>query len=215
MRIDHLVWYNADLTQGYRYFSDKMDCDPLYGGQHPGEATANAVMALGPSTYLEILGLDVKQSGAGLDPEVRGLQGSGLFHWAVGGVDLARISALAARGGLEGGAIVPGGRITPDGKRLEWECWGLHNHAFGSLIPFFINWQNSEHPAVAAPLGGTLASFEVHSPGVEQLRSVFRILELDIPVVESAMARVVAKLKSAKGLTELASFIPLPQGYVI
>jgi hypothetical protein len=65
MRIDHLVWYTAELAAGRRYFAERMDCQPAYGGEHPGEGTANCVMALGASTYLEILGRDrVDRTGA-------------------------------------------------------------------------------------------------------------------------------------------------------
>jgi len=215
MRIDHLVWYSADLAAGRRNFAERMDAAPLYGGEHPGEGTANAVMALGPETYLEILGRDPGQSEDGLDPEVNGLAGSGLYHWAVGGVDLAEVAARAARAGLQGGGLVPGGRIKPDGKRLDWLCWGLRNHAFGSLIPFFIDWRESEHPARSAPLGGRLESFQVRTPDAGELRGIFHILGLEIDVVESAVPCGVARLASARGSMELKSFSPLPRGYVI
>lgn len=215
MRIDHLVWYTSDLAAGRTYFATRMDCEPLYGGEHPGEGTANAVMALGAETYLEILGRDVKQPAANLDPEVRGLEGAGLYHWAVGGVDLAALAERAAAAGLSGGALVPGGRVKPDGKRLDWLCWGLHGHSFGSLIPFFIDWRGSEHPARSAPPGGSLSAFEVHSPDAPQLRAIFAALGLDIPVVEADAPRVVARLTSRKGDCELTSFTPLPRGYVI
>lgn len=215
MRIDHLVWYGADLAAGQRHFAARMDAAPLYGGEHPGEGTANAVMALGASTYLEILGRDPGQPEHCLDPEVKSLAGSGLYHWAVGGVDLAEVADRAARAGLEGGGLVPGGRVKPDGKRLDWLCWGLRNHAFGSLVPFFIDWRDSEHPARSAPLGGSLASFEVRTPEAEQLRGIFWILGLDIDVAESAEPCVVATLESSKGRTELRSFAPVPRGYVI
>ena len=216
MRIDHLVWYTADLAEGRRYFASHMDCEPLYGGEHPGEGTANAVMALGGETYLEILGRDVKQSDQGLDPEVKGLRGSGLYHWAVGGIDLKELAERAVKAGLEGGALVPGGRVKPDGSRLSWTCWGLRNHPFGSLIPFFIDWMDSEHPAVSAPVGGRLTGLEVHTPDAEQLRGIFFILGLaDIPVTESADACVMATIESGKGQVQLNSFAPLPRGYVI
>jgi len=215
MRIDHLVWYHPDLAYGRRYFAECLDCEPLYGGEHPGEGTANAVSALGTWTYLEILGRDVKQGEGGLDPEVKSLQGSGLYHWAVGGVDLPDITARAAKAGLEGGALAPGGRVKPDGKRLDWTCWGLRNHRFGSLIPFFIDWRDSEHPALSAPRGGSLESFEIHSPEAEQLRGIFWILGLDIPVKESTASRAVATIRSRNALTTLSSFSPLPRGCVI
>ena len=215
MRIDHLVWYNADLAAGQQHFAARMDAAPLYGGEHPGEGTANAVMALGPTTYLESLGRDPGQTEEGLDPEVKGLAGSGLYHWAVGGVDLAGIASRAARAGLMGGGLVPGGRIKPDGKRLEWLCWGLRNHPYGSLVPFFIDWRGSEHPAASAPLGGRIVSFQIRTPEAGRVSGIFRILGLEFDVIESRESCVVATLESARGRTELRSFAPLPRGYVI
>jgi hypothetical protein len=215
MHIDHLVWYNADLAAGQRHFAAAMDAEPLYGGEHPGEGTANAVLSLGPSTYLEILGRDVKQSADVLDAEVASLTGQGLYHWAVGGFDLERLSRRAARAGLTGGALVPGGRVKPDGKRLDWLCWGLRDHGFGSLVPFFIDWRGSEHPALSAPRGGRIASFQVHTPERDRLAALFDVLELDVPVIAGETPRVVATLESGRGRTVLDSFAPVPRGYVI
>ncbi len=215
MRIDHLVWYNADLAEGQRFFSERMDCASAYGGEHPGEGTANAVMALGESTYLEILGRDLAQGDAGLDLEVKALDGSGLYHWAVGGVDLGMLAERAKNAGLEGGALVPGGRMKPDGKWLGWTCFGIRNHGFGSLVPFFIDWMESEHPAVAAPPGGRLVDFEVRTPNAAGLREVFRALGLDIRVTAAGQASVIATLESGKGRVEVSSFAPVPRGYVI
>jgi hypothetical protein len=215
MRIDHLVWFNADLAAGRRFFADRMDADPLYGGEHPGEGTANAVLSLGPMTYLEILGHDVKQAGAGLDPEVASLTGQGLYHWAVGGVDVAAAARRAAAAGLQGGALVPGGRVKPDGKRLDWLCWGLRDHGFGALVPFLIDWRDSEHPAASAPRGGSLTDLRVHTPEADRLRAIFAVLELEVPVVADPVARIEAVLESGKGRTVLTSFTPLPRGYVI
>jgi len=215
MRIDHLVWYNADLGEGRRFFSEHMDSAPLYGGEDPGEGTANAVMALGTSTYLEILGRDPQQNDSGLDPEVKGLQGAGLYHWAVGGIDLDRIAEKARKSGLDCGELVPGGRMKPDGKWLGWTCWGLRNHAFGSLIPFFIDWMDSEHSAISAPLGGTVADFEIFSPKADDLKKVFEVLELDIKITEAQQTGVVARLESGRGKLELQSYSPVPRGYVV
>ncbi len=215
MRIDHLVWYNADLAAGRNYFAGHMDREPLYGGEHPGEGTANAVIALGPSTYLEILGRDPAQDVGGLEQEVKSLFGSGLYHWAIGGVDLALLAEKARQAGYEGGAMVPGGRMKPDGRWLGWTCWGLRNHGFGSLIPFFIDWMDSEHPAESAPLGGKLAGLEIHSPQADDLKRLFATLKLDVAVKKSETPGVVAVLESGKGRIELRSFQPVPRGYVI
>lgn len=215
MRIDHIVWYQADLAEGSRFFAERMDIPPLYGGEHPGEGTANSVMALGPTTYLEILGRDPAQSNVQLESEVKALSGSGIYHWAIGGIDLQTLRDRAERAGLSGGGLVPGGRVRPDGKRLSWTCWGLRNHQFGSLLPFFIDWMDSEHPAVSAPLGGRLKTFHVESDNAAALEKVFTALDLDIAVKSAPAAAVVAHLESHRGVLELRSFKPLPRGYVI
>lgn len=215
MRIDHLVWYDAQLAEGRRHFESCMDAAPLYGGEHPGEGTANAVLSLGPSTYLEILGRDPAQPATVLDAEVAALRGRGLYHWAVGGLDIARAARRASARGLKGGAPAPGGRLKPDGKRLDWVCWGLHEHGFGALVPFLIDWRDSEHPARSAPQGGRIASFAIHTPERDRLCAIFEALEIDVPVRAAAMPRVEAVLESSKGRTVLGSFAPLPRGYVI
>lgn len=215
MRIDHIVWYSADLAEARRSFAQGLGQEPLYGGEHPGEGTANALLSLGPSAYLEILGRDPEQHEAALDPEVKALQGSGIYHWAVGGVDLAAVAARAEAAGLTGGALVPGGRVKPDGERISWVCWGLHGHRFGSLIPFFIDWGDTRHPAQAAPRGGELSQFEIRTPEAAALSEIFRILGIDVPVVEREEAKVVARLRSGAGEMTLTSFAPMPRGYVI
>lgn len=215
MRIDHLVWYTSNLAEGRRYFARHMDCEPLYGGEHPGEGTANAVLALGPSTYLEILGRDPGQGGEGLDPEVKNLCGSGLYHWAVGGAELQVLAERAGAAGYASGALQLGGRQKPDGTLLSWTCWGLRGHGFGSLVPFFIDWMGSEHPAVSAPLGGKLVDFAVHSPQSDELSRLFDALKLEIMVKKAETPEVVAVLESGKGQVELRSFLPVPRGYVI
>jgi hypothetical protein len=215
MRIDHLVWYSQNLVEGREFFGKKMDLPAVYGGEHPGEGTANAVMALGKQTYLEILGQDPAQGGLGLDAEIRSLHGAGLYHWAVGGVDLHEVKNRARAAGLESSELVAGGRIKPDGSKLNWTCLGIRNHGFGALVPFFIDWMNSEHPAVSAPQGGILADFEVHTPRPRQLNEIFRNLGLDIKVTQGPTAGFAAVLESGKGPLTLASFDPPPRGYVI
>ena len=84
MRIDHLVWYCADLAEGERYFAERMDRASIYGGVHPGEGTANRLLSLSDATYLEILGRDPAQAETSLAPEVRGLswvRALSLGHW--------------------------------------------------------------------------------------------------------------------------------------
>ncbi len=215
MRVDHLVWYGADLAAAGHHFTEQMDCEPVYGGVHPGEGTANRLLSLSDTTYLEILGRDPAQDEASLAPEVRGLRGTGLYHWAIGGVDLTVLRGKASAAGLTGGELVTGGRTLPNGQWLGWTCFGIHNHGFGSLVPFFIDWLDSEHPAKTAPRGGKLAGVEALHPEPEKLSAIYRSLGLDIPVTKAAAAGFSATLESSKGRHVLRMFEPVPQGYVI
>ncbi len=215
MRVDHLVWYAADLAEGMRDFTERLDCPPLHGGVHPGEGTRNAVLSLGDSTYLEILGRDPAQPEDNLDPEIRDLAGSGLYHWAVGGVDLEELRSNVLAEGLEGSCLVTGGRVLPNGGWLGWKLFGLRNHSFGALVPFFIDWTNSEHPAKTAPRGGSLITISVFSPAPDELGAIYRILGLDITITPAATPALSAVLQSRSGRHVLRMFDPTPRGYVI
>jgi hypothetical protein len=214
MRVDHLVWYAGDLPEGERRLA-RLDEAPAYGGVHPGEGTCNSLLSLGPATYLEILARDPAQPASALDPEIAGLQGQGLYHWAAGGVHLARLATRAQAAGLSASDVVSGGRTKPDGTWLGWRLLGIRDHGFGALVPFFIDWGDGAHPASTTPRGGRLASLELISPRAAALRDLFRALDLDVPIAEGEKPGIVVTLEGAGGKLRFDSFDPLPRGYVI
>ncbi|HZT18368.1 MAG TPA: VOC family protein [Dongiaceae bacterium] len=215
MRIDHLVWYSAELAAGEAWFSRRLDRAPAYGGVHPGEGTRNALVSLGEATYVEILARDPAQDPASLDPEIRALKGEGLYHWAVGGVPLEEIAERARGAAIPASGIVTGGRALPDGSRLGWRLLGIRDHGFGALVPFFIDWGASAHPAATAPLGGRLLGLELFSPRAPELGRLLTALGLDFPVTARQSPGFTATLESARGRHALASFDPLPRGFII
>src|SRR6185436_19530506 len=97
----------------------------------------------------------------------------GLYHWAVSGVDLASLRERAIAAGLDSSELVSGGRSLPDGRPLSWMLFGVRSTGFGALIPFFIDWKKSEHPAKTAPCGGRLTEVKVFSPDAEKLRRLY------------------------------------------
>ena len=92
------------------------------GGQHPGLGTRNALIALGPSTYLEIIGPDPDQPNPGTPRNfgIDTLKAPRLVTWAAKATDLAKIASDAAAHGVALGEVRPGSRRRPDGVLLTW-----------------------------------------------------------------------------------------------
>ncbi len=215
MQVDHLVWYEADAGAGQRHFAGHMDATPAFGGVHPGGGTCNHLLSLGERTYVEILGRDPDQDQGDLDPELAGLAGHGLYHWAMSGVDLVALRQRALAAGLNGSALVTGGRRLPNGNWLGWQCFGLNDHAFGAQVPFFIDWLDSRHPAMDAPRGGTLSHVDVASPDAKGLGAIYAALGLGITVRQAETPELSVTLHSGRGDHVLRMFDPIPRGFVI
>ena len=213
MRIDHLVWYAADLAAGEKHFTG-WDAAPAFGGAHPGQGTRNSVLSLGDSTYVEILARDPAQTGGTLDREIAALKGQGLYHWAVGGIDLGELAARARQAGVDASAVVSGGRHLPDGNWLSWSLVGIRRHGFGALVPFFIDFRGN-HPAATAPRGGSFKGIELFSPRAQQLGDLFGKLGLEIPISQRDKPGITATVETAGGTQKLESFDPMPRGFVI
>jgi hypothetical protein len=103
----------------------------------------------------------------------------------------------------------------PNGALLSWKLFGLRKHGFGALIPFFIDWMDSEHPAKAAPRGGELVEIEAFTPAAERLRAIYRTFDLGIAVTSGPVAGFEATVASRKGQQVLRMFDPVPRGFAI
>src|SRR5580765_2150434 len=116
-RIDHLVYATPDLKMGIDTAERLFGVRASPGGQHPGEGTRNALIALGPTSYFEIIGPDPEQPAPertrrfGIDE----IKAPRLTTWVAKGTDLEKFASDAAAHGVKLGLVIPGSRKRPDG----------------------------------------------------------------------------------------------------
>ena len=204
-RVDHLVYATPDLNRGIEEIEKLLGVRAIAGGQHPGFGTRNALIALGPTTYLEIIGHDPEQPPPqqprpfGLD----GLKRSRLVAWCVKESNLEQLRHDALRKGVPLGEVMSGSRRRPDGVQLSWQFTNTRVLVADGIVPFFIDWGKSPHPAQSAAKGATLVSFHAQHPDVQTVRGMLRHLGLDLPVNSGESPALIAIIEGPRGRVEL------------
>jgi Glyoxalase-like domain len=204
-RVDHLVYATPDLKRGVEEVEKLLGVRATPGGQHPGRGTRNALIALGPASYLEIIAPDPEQSPPktsrpfGID----GLKESRLVAWAAKGVDLERLRGEAARKGASLGEVMSGSRRRPDGVLLSWRYTDPQTVLADGLVPFFIDWGQSPHPARTAASGASLIALRAEHPDAQRVQRLLRELGLDLSVQTGAAPALIATIDGPRGRVEL------------
>ena len=175
---------------------------PLDGGVHPGNGTRNALLGLSNSSYLEIIGPDKKQNLENTLGELLVSKNtSGIRAWAVAVSDLASVADVAQELGFRVRDRKEMSRKTPEGFLLEWELLFLED----ALLPFFIDWKGSEHPARKAPSGCGLLELSISAEEPKVYQELLNKFQLEVSVSEGEPA-VSAIIRSPKGDWSLPSW---------
>jgi hypothetical protein len=204
-RIDHLVYATPDLNAGVDRIERMLGVRASPGGQHPGMGTRNALIALGPSSYLEIIGPDPDQPtperprSFGIDT----LKAPTLARWVAKGTDLEQMARAAARRGVSLGEVISGSRRRPDGVVLTWRYTDPRTVVADGIVPYFIDWGTSPHPAATAARGVTLTGLRAEHPDAPRVQELLRQLGLDLPVQRGSTPALIASLSTPKGAVEL------------
>lgn len=166
MHIDHVMLGINDLDAGVRELEALTGVHAKFGGKHPGRGTQNALVSLGPETYLEII---APQPGA--TTEFATLQHLTPVGFAVFASDVAAVRSELAKRGVKTTEPQAGSRATPAGTTLHWTTFGILEPKL-EVAPFFIRWDDlTTHPAKTSPGGCTLVALDVTAPhDVETLR---------------------------------------------
>jgi len=204
-RVDHLVYATPDLNRGIEELEKLLGVRATPGGQHPGRGTHNALLALGPAAYLEIIAPDPEQPPPkaprpfGID----GLKESRLVAWAAKGNDLEQLRRDAVRKGLQLGELASGSRKRPDGVLLSWQYTNPQTVLADGIVPFFIDWGESPHPARTAAGGLSLIDLRAEHPDADRVQQMLRQLGLDLPVRRGSRPALIAVITGPNGRVEL------------
>ncbi len=204
-RLDHLVYATPDLVVGIAAIEKLLGVRATPGGQHPGLGTRNALIALGPSSYLEIIGPDPEQpKPAGpLRFGIDDLEAPRIVTWVAKGTDLERVAQAAAERGVKLGSVIPGSRRRPDGVVLAWRYTDPNTVVADRIVPFLIDWGTSPHPSASAARGATLVEVRAEHPDAERVQTMLDVLGLALRVQKGPAPAIIATIDSPRGRIEL------------
>ena len=203
--VDHLVYATRDLDRGLEEIERLTGIAPTLGGRHPGRGTRNALVSLGADVYLEIIAPDPDQPPppGGRWVGVDRVNTSRLTTWAAKSHDLEELRRRAAEQGVQLGEIQSGSRQRADGVTLAWRLTDPEPLVADGVVPFFIDWGSSPHPARSAAQGASLASFHVEHPDASAVQRLMRALGLGVAVASARHAALVAVIDGLRGRIEL------------
>lgn len=203
--VDHLVFAAPDLDRGIERIRELCGVEAVPGGHHPVYGTRNALVGLGPSCYLEIIGPDSKV----LDTEevkvfgIHELEEPRLVTWAARATELEQLVEDARREMIDLGDVTLGSRKRPDGEELTWKFTDPLAARSGGVLPFFIDWGERGNPAAAIPGDCELLEVSLHHPHPDSVRQRLRALGLDHPVEAAEEPKVAATIRTPKGKVDL------------
>jgi hypothetical protein len=71
------------------------------------------------------------------------------------------------------------------------------------IVPFFIDWGDSPHPAESAPKGCLLKRLKAIHPEADRLTGILNHLGLDLIVEQGPAAKLVATIETPAGLVDI------------
>ena len=201
LRLDHFIYGGRDLDSMMAAFESLTGVKPGRGGRHPGLGTHNALASLGADVYFELLAVDPTQRDklAGtMGGRIDAFETPRLFAYMLRGEALERQQAVLTRHGI-GADLFDASRTTTDGRTLRWRLLVPHDNAYGDLVPKFIDWQDTVHPATTSTPGCRFEGFELGHPEAERLNALLGELGADLKVERSDRPWLKLRLQTPKG----------------
>jgi catechol 2,3-dioxygenase-like lactoylglutathione lyase family enzyme len=162
--IDHVVIAVRDLDQAASDFT-AAGFTVTPGGEHVNGITHNALIAFQDGSYFEVIAWKSPDESQDTEWWRRLNLGEGFVDYALRTTDLHVEVARLRADGLDAPDPTPGGRLRPDGQRVEWETLRLDPATHPSL-PFWCHSTNDR--SLRVPSGAQA----VHANGATGIEAI-------------------------------------------
>jgi hypothetical protein len=201
-KVDHLVLAVPSLEEGIKKVEKLTGVRPQIGGQHQGRGTWNALLALGYGSYLELIAPDPKQTppAKGAWMGVDKIKVPTLIHWAAKVEGIHKFLKTAKEQQLHIGSLSAGSRTRINGQVISWMLTEPVSGSDGGILPFLIDWEDSDHPAENLPQHCKLVHLEARHPEPAIISRQLEILDLQMPIDLGIRPQLIATIKTPNGL---------------
>lgn len=130
LALDHVVIAVTDLDAAFADYT-ALGFQVIRGGEHADGASANVLVVFEDGAYLELIAF-MRPRTENRWSDVLAGAGEGFVDHALLPTEIGREVAAAQARGLDISDPIPGGRLRPDGERLDWQT----ARSPGSDVPF-------------------------------------------------------------------------------
>ncbi len=204
-RVDHLVYAVPDLPAGVAAIETMLRTTAEPGGRHRDLGTANALVGLGGSRYLEIVGPDPERTDRAVPSIflIDRLTAPRLVTWAAKATDLIGQATDGLVPGLLG-EVSAGQRTRVDGTTIRWRLTDPYTDRLGGVVPFLIDWGAVTHPTDHLEPDCELVRLEIGHPDPTGVDQVLSALDIRTHINRLPTARLTATISTPAGSVRLA-----------
>ena len=203
LELDHLAVVCRSVKEGVAAVESSLGVGMSPGGKHVAMGTHNALLSLGPETYLEVISVDPAASPPGGNRWFNLDNHSGppqLANW------VCRTDELA--GALDAAPVGTGTPMALARGELAWRMAvdETGRLPFDGAMPALIQWDTDAHPCKTLPdVGLRLHSLDVFHPEASSLLEVFPALKTlsSVMVRHGPGKRLVARISTPGGMRVL------------
>mgnify|MGYP005990533163 CR=1 FL=1 len=201
-QVDHLVLAVPNLEEAIEKVEKLTGVRPKIGGQHQGRGTWNALLGLGHASYLELIAPDPKQTppASGAWMGVDQITEPTLIHWAAQVNGIHQVIQTAKQEQVQIGVLSSGSRTRMNGQVISWMLTEPLKGTDGGILPFLIDWENSDHPAQSLPQQCRLINLEARHPEPDLIKSQLEVLDLELPIELGIRPQLLASIQTPNGV---------------